>query len=313
MKKNKVIILSYFLPGYKVGGPLVSILSLVKRLSDVYDFKVITPDRDFGDETPYQSIQTNRWVDSEYAKVFYVKKDFFTIFNILNQLKKHRSPEKAVFYPRFFKTGKGQYGEGDKFWGVTVPDNRSVAKKYFALCSLEDFRELLQSPIHEVRLCALIMMVYRYESKKLADMRKDLYNLYINHTAYINNWDLVDSSAAQIVGGWLEDKKKDILYRWAQKGHLWEQRIAILSTFHCIRKGQFEDTIAICKLLLAHEHDLIHKATGWMLREVGKRNHDTLLYFLAEHHGEMPRTMLRYSIEKLDTDTRKRILLNQYF
>lgn len=236
-----------------------------------------------------------------------------TTTSVLNQLKKYRSPEKAAFFPRFFKTGKGQYGEGDKFWGITVPDNRLVAKKYFATCSIDDFSELLQNPVHEVRLCALLMMVYRFENKKLPNLKKELYNLYISHTAYINNWDLVDTSAPLIVGGWLEDKKRDILYRWAKKGTLWEQRIAIVATLHYIRKGELEDTIAICKLLLEHKHDLIHKATGWMLREAGKRNPDTLIYFLAEHHEEMPRTMLRYAIEKLDADARKRILLNQYF
>ena len=232
---------------------------------------------------------------------------------VLNALKKHCSSEKATFYPRFFKTSKGQYGEGEKFWGITVPNNRFIAKKYYVACSLEDFSELLQNPIHEVRLCALLMMVYRFENKKLPDIRKNIYTLYSSHTAYINNWDLVDTSAPAIVGGWLSDKKRDVLYHWAKKGHLWEQRMAIVATFHFIRKGEFEDTVALCKLLLAHKHDLIHKATGWMLREAGKRNLDTLLYFLAEHHAEMPRTMLRYSIEKLDTDARKRILLNQYF
>lgn len=236
-----------------------------------------------------------------------------TILAILNQLKKQRSLEKAAFYPRFFKTGKGEYGEGDKFWGITVPNNRLVAKKYFAACSIKDFSELLQNPIHEVRLCALLMMVYRFENKKLPDIKKELYKLYTSHTAYINNWDLVDSSAPQIVGGWLEYKNRDILYRWAKKGSLWEQRIAIVSTLHYIRKSQFEDTVALCKLLLDHKHDLIHKATGWMIREAGKRNLDTLIYFLAEHHQEMPRAMLRYAIEKLDPDARKRILLNQYF
>jgi len=233
--------------------------------------------------------------------------------SVLHQLKKFRNPEKAAFFPRFFKTGKGQYGEGDQFWGITVPNNRLIAKKYFAQCSLEDFSELLQNHIHEVRLCALIMMVYRFESKKLPDLRKELYQLYIKSTSYINNWDLVDTSAPAIVGGWLADKKKDILYRWAKKGHLWEQRIAIVATFHYIRKGQYEDTVEICKLLLNHKHDLIHKATGWMLREAGKRDPDTLIYFLAEHHEDMPRTMLRYSIEKLNEEARQRILLNQYF
>lgn len=235
------------------------------------------------------------------------------ITSLLKELKKLSEKDKAAFLPRFFKTGKGQYGEGDVFWGITVPNNRSVAKKYFDKLSVEEFSELLHHPVHEIRLCALLMMVYRYENKKLPDLRKALYKLYTTHTSCINNWDLVDSSAAQIVGAWLEDKDKSILYRWAKKGHLWEQRIAVIATFYYIRKHQFDDTVAICQLLLHHEHDLIHKATGWMLREAGKRNPDVLLYFLAEHHAEMPRTMLRYAIEKMDADTRKRILMNQYF
>jgi 3-methyladenine DNA glycosylase AlkD len=232
---------------------------------------------------------------------------------LLKELKKLSDPEKAAFFPRFFKTEKGQYGEGDKFWGITVPQNRSVGKKYHAKISLEELSELLQNPIHEVRLCALFMMVYRFENKKLPDIRQEIYTLYITHTSCINNWDLVDSSAPQIVGGWLEGKKKDLLYRWAKKGYLWEQRMAIIATLYDIRKGQVEDAMAICKLLLHHPHDLIHKATGWMLRETGKRNPDALIYFLAEHHAEMPRTMLRYAIEKLDASTRQHILQGKYF
>ncbi len=233
--------------------------------------------------------------------------------SFLKDLKAFRIPEKAAFFPRFFKTGKGEYGEGDQFWGITVPNNRIVAKKYFASISIEDLSILLHDPIHEIRLCALLMMVYRYESKTLPDVRAALYKLMVTHTDCINNWDLVDSSAAQIIGAWLFDKKRDQLYTWAKKGHLWEQRMAIVATFYFIRKNQFEDTVAICKLLLKHEHDLIHKACGWMLREVGKRNEEVLIYFLAEHHAEMPRTMLRYAIEKLPESRRKRLLEGKYF
>ncbi len=232
---------------------------------------------------------------------------------LLKELKGLGNAEKANFFPPFFKTGKGEYGEGDQFWGITVPNNRSIAKKYFAIIPLEEFSSLLQHPVHEVRLCALLMMVYRYESKKLPDVRKELYTLYTKHTKQINNWDLVDSSAPSIVGEWLFDKKRNVLYTWAMKGHLWEQRIAIIATFYFIRKNQFEDTVAICKLLLTHQHDLIHKACGWMLREAGKRNEDVLIYFLAEHHAEMPRTMLRYAIEKIPESKRKRILEGKYF
>lgn len=232
---------------------------------------------------------------------------------VLKALKAQGNEVKAAFFPRFFKTGKGEYGEGDVFWGISVPDNRTIAKKYFAEITITDLGELLQNPVHEVRACALFMMVYRFENKKQHDIREQLFELYITHSNNINNWDLVDSSAAQIVGGWLFDKKRDMLYSWAKNGHLWEQRIAIVATFYLIRKNQFEDTVAICKLLLNHKHDLIHKATGWMLREAGKRNEDVLIYFLAEHHAEMPRTMLRYAIEKLPESKRKRILEGKYF
>ena len=232
---------------------------------------------------------------------------------VLNALKLHRQKVKATFFPRFFKTGKGEYGEGDLFWGISVPDNRSIAKKYYAEISMDELSELLKNPVHEVRACALFMMVYRFENKKLPDIREQLFKLYISNSININNWDLVDNSAAQIMGAWLFDKKRDMLYSWAKKEHLWEQRIAIIATFHFIRKNQFEDTVAICKLLLHHKHDLIHKATGWMLREVGKRNEDILIYFLAEHHKEMPRIMLRYAIEKLTESKRKRILEGKYF
>jgi 3-methyladenine DNA glycosylase AlkD len=242
------------------------------------------------------------------------KTNSFQISNaVLHELEAQRNADKAAFFPRFFKTGKGEYGEGDVFWGISVPENRAIAKKYFPEISIDELCELLKNPVHEVRACALFMMVYRYESKKLSDIRKEIYQLYIAHTKYINNWDLVDNSAAQIVGAWLFDKKRDSLYTWAKKGNLWEQRIAIISTFYFIRKNQFEDTVAICKLLLTHEHDLIHKATGWMLREVGKRNEEALIYFLAEYHEEMPRTMLRYAIEKLPESRRKRILEGKYF
>ena len=232
---------------------------------------------------------------------------------VLKALAAERNSAKAAFFPRFFKTGKGEYGEGDLFWGISVPDNRGIAKKYYAEISIDELSELLQNAVHEVRACALFMMIYRFENKKLPDIREHLFKLYTSHSNNINNWDLVDSSAAQIVGSWLFDKKRDMLYSWAKKEHLWEQRIAIIATFHFIKKNQFEDTVAICKLLLYHKHDLIHKATGWMLREVGKRNEDILIYFLAEHYKEMPRTMLRYAIEKLPESKRKRILEGKYF
>ena len=136
---------------------------------------------------------------------------------VLKALKSHRNSAKAAFFPRFFKTGKGDYGEGDLFWGISVPDTRGIAKKYYAEISIDELSELLQNPVHEVRACALFMMVYRFENKKLTDIREQIFKLYISHSNTINNWDLVDSSAAQIVGGWLFDKKRDILYSWAKK------------------------------------------------------------------------------------------------
>lgn len=205
-------------------------------------------------------------------------------------------PEKALAQSRFFKTGEGEYAQGDCFWGVTVPQVRSVAKacKEVPLSVVE---ELLKDPVHECRLLALLICVARFP-KADEVLRTQIYRLYLNHTRYINNWDLVDLSAYQIVGEYLRDKSREPLRRLASSSLLWEQRIAVVATWRYIREGCFDDTLRIADILLKHPHDLIQKAVGWMLREVGKRDKACLVDFLSVRYKQMPRTMLRYAIEK---------------
>ncbi len=198
----------------------------------------------------------------------------------------------------FFKTGKGQYGEGDIFLGITVPKMRETAKKYLDL-SLRDIEKLLLSKIHEYRFVALVILVSKFDKSDEAGKRK-IFEFYVKNAKNVNNWDLVDCSAPYIVGEYLQEKQKDILYTFAQSKNLWERRIAIVSTQAFIRKNKFGDTLAISEILLGDSHDLIHKAAGWMLREVGKKNQATLEGFLKKHYQKMPRTMLRYAIERLD-------------
>ena len=206
------------------------------------------------------------------------------------------SPEKALAQSRFFKTGEGEYAQDDCFWGVTVPQVRSVAKacKEVPLSVVE---ELLKDPVHECRLLALLICVARFPKADEA-LRTQIYRLYLNHTRYINNWDLVDLSAYQIVGEYLRDKSREPLRRLASSSLLWEQRIAVVATWRYIREGNFDDTLRIADILLQHPHDLIQKAVGWMLREVGKRDKACLVDFLSVRYKQMPRTMLRYAIEK---------------
>lgn len=216
-------------------------------------------------------------------------------------------PEKAAILSRFFKTGKGQYGEGDIFLGVMVPGQRRIAKKYETL-SLKDIRKLLSSKIHEHRLVALIILVNQYK-KGDEDDRDKIVDFYLRYSKYINNWDLVDLSAPNIPGEYLLNKDRAVLYRLARSKNLWERRIAIMSTFAFIRKNDFEDALRISVLLLHDDHDLIHKAVGWMLREVGKRDFKAEEDFLKEHYRVMPRTMLRYAVERFD-QTKKRLFMN---
>ncbi len=218
-------------------------------------------------------------------------------------------PEKAAHAQGFFKTGPGQYGEGDVFRGIRVPVLRKLAKEYQAL-PLAETVQLLHSPIHEDRLLALLILV-RVFSKGDASAQKTIYHLYLNNTKWINNWDLVDTSAHKIVGPFLMDRSKAPLYRLARSASLWERRIAIIATFHFLGHHQFEDTLAIAEILLEDEEDLIHKAVGWMLREMGKRNLDAEEGFLQQHYRAMPRTMLRYAIERFPEPRRQRYLKGQ--
>lgn len=219
------------------------------------------------------------------------------------ELCKYAKKEKVAVYTRFFKTGKGQYGEGDQFIGVCVPDTRKVAAK-FASLPLVEIQQIIKSPVHEERLLALIILTLQFK-KADEQTKKSIYDFYLQNMAYVNNWDLVDSSADKIIGEYLIDKNcKDLLSTLSKSKNLWERRVAIIATFQFIKKNQFETSLKIIKLLINDEHDLIHKATGWMLREIGKRDLSTLVAFLDKYCMQMPRTMLRYAIEKLDNANR---------
>ena len=216
------------------------------------------------------------------------------------------SPNAAVFLNHFFKTGPGEYGEGDVFIGVRVPAIRKIAKQFKEL-PLSETASLLRSKIHEERLAALIVLVLQAD-KGDAETRRHIYDLYLANTARVNNWDLVDLSAPQLVGAHLEDRSRKPLYRLANSAWLWDRRISILATFHFIRRGDFDDALRITELLLDDREDLIHKAVGWMLREVGKRDRDVLEEFLGKHYRKMPRTMLRYAIERFPATKRQAYL-----
>jgi 3-methyladenine DNA glycosylase AlkD len=229
-----------------------------------------------------------------------------TYQKIIDYLNALADPEIAEHSQRFFKTEKGEYGYGDIFLGIRVPIIRRAVKKY-KLTPLKTTEKLLHSEFHEVRLFALLLMVSKFTSGS-ADKQKKIYNIYLNNTQYINNWDLVDTTAHHIIGKHLENKNRTILYKLSKSDSLWERRIAILSTFHFIRKNDFKDTLSISKQLLKDDEDLIHKAVGWMLREVGKRSLTDEVKFLKVHYQEMPRTMLRYAIEKFAKEERKKYL-----
>ncbi len=206
----------------------------------------------------------------------------------------------------YFKAGKGGYGEGDKFLGIRVPVIRMAVRQYKD-ASISTATKLLHSEFHEIRLFALLLLVSRYAKGDDAEQDK-IYRLYLDNTRYINNWDLVDSSAPYIVGAYLHDRDKSILYELARSGSLWERRIAILATFRFIRERQFDDALHIATHLLNDPGELIHKAVGWMLREIGKRDKATEVAFLKHHYHGMPRTMLRYAIEKFSDAERQRYL-----
>ena len=233
------------------------------------------------------------------------------IMSYLEELKKEFSklanPKQAELLQRYFKTGKGEYGEGDTFLGISVSKQRDLVKKYWNSLNLSETQELLNSKIHEHRLTALLILVKSYQ-KGDEDKKKKIFEFYLKNTKNINNWDLVDSSSRDIVGNYLLENDKTILYKLANSNHLWEKRIAIIATSEFIGHNQFDDTLKISEILLKDEHDLIHKAVGWMLREIGKKDIRVLEAFLDKHHKTMPRTMLRYAIEKFPEKTRKEYL-----
>ncbi len=218
-------------------------------------------------------------------------------------------PDIAAHSQRFFKTGKGEYAEGDKFLGIRVPVLRKHAQQFEDL-PLDQVRRLLESRYHEERLCALLLLVRKFGKGDEAE-RTAIYNLYLNHTHYINNWDLVDSSAHHILGPYLDHRDRQVLYELSDSSSLWERRIAIMTTLHFIKQDQFDDTLKIAVRLLRDDADLIHKAVGWMLREVGKRNPVVAKAFLKAYYRQMPRTMLRYAIEKFSDNQRQRYLQGQ--
>ncbi len=213
-------------------------------------------------------------------------------------------PEKELAHQKFYKAFPGGYGGEDRFLCVSTPEQHKIAKVWYQLISLDELSELLKSNIHEYRLCALMMLVLKYQKAKDPIYKKSVCDFYLSHLDFVNNWDLVDSSAHYILGDYLLDKDDRILISLAKTNHLWRNRVAMISCFAFIRKNRFETALEIAGILLNHEHDLIHKAVGWMLREIGKRDLKTETYFLEQFTLTMPRTMLRYAIEKFPEDLR---------
>jgi 3-methyladenine DNA glycosylase AlkD len=233
-----------------------------------------------------------------------------TLSALQRELTQAADPKRVRICKWFFKTGKGQYGEGDKFSGITVPVQRKIARRFKHL-PLADVKKLLRSPVHEHRFTALKILVFQYESLDEA-AKKKIFDFYLDNINRVNNWDLVDTSAPYIVGKHLRSRGRSVLYRLAKSTNLWERRIAMVSTMAFIAEGDLADTFAIAEILLSDQHDLIHKAVGWMLREAGKRSQPALLDFLQTHYAAMPRTALRYAIERLPEAQRKRVLKGHF-
>ena len=229
---------------------------------------------------------------------------------LVEEMLRHSDPAQVPGLSRFFKTGPGQYGEGDQFLGIKVPVTRTVVKRLWREIGFPELGECLASGYHEIRLAGLLALVEIFaHAKKDPSLRRQCIDFYLSHTDRINNWDLVDLSCYPLLGEWLLDKDRTILYDLALKGKtIWEQRIGMVSTMAFVRKGQLEDTFAIADILIGHPHDLIHKATGWLLREAGKRDKDALVSFLEPRYFRMPRTMLRYAIEKFTENERRKYL-----
>lgn len=227
---------------------------------------------------------------------------------LINELNSLKNPEQAKNLQRFFKTGKREYGEGDIFIGIKVPVQRNIAKKYIDL-SFSDLQNLLNNKIHEYRMIALIILINKYKKSKRNKLRqREIFEFYLKNTSRINNWDLVDISAPSIIGDFSSIEGTEILKFLSKSKNMWERRIAILSTYSFIKKRIYGETLSIADILIKDEQDLIHKAVGWMLREIGKRNKDVLEIFLKERYKEMPRTMLRYAIERFPEERRKAYL-----
>lgn len=228
--------------------------------------------------------------------------------NVQQALRAQAKPEKAAHYPKFFQAHAGGYGEGDQFLGVVVPDNRAIAIEHWQLFACNELTPLLLSPWHEERLCGLFMLLERYKKSKQEAEKEACIRCYLQHLPGVNNWDLVDATAYQLLGLWLLHRDRSLLYTFASAGDLWRQRIAVVATLAFIRKGQYADTLRLAEKLMQHPHPLMHKAIGWMLREMGKKDELPLIEFLDMHYRQMPRTMLRYAIEKFPEGQRQAYL-----
>ena len=247
-------------------------------------------------------------MNSEWNGDYKFKKEINMYQEIIQDLENLKNPDKAKILSRFFKTWKWEYWEWDKFLWIPVPDERKIAKKYFEQSNLNDIGELLKSQYHEIRLTALLILCYKYQfstKKKLRNEQKKIVDFYLSHLEYCNNRDLVDLICYKILWNYLLDKDRQILYKLAEDKNMWKQRIAIVSTMTFIKNWEFGDTLKISEILLNHEHDLIHKAVWWMLREIWKKDKQALKHFLDKYAHEMPRTMLRYAIEKFDDKDKK--------
>lgn len=216
------------------------------------------------------------------------------------------TPERAVQMPRYFKTGKGEYGEGDIFYGVSVPDQRSIAKEFYKEISLQDLSEVLKSEVHEMRLTAIFILVAKYEKAKNNTEKRQLVDFYLDHLEYVNNWDIVDSSAHKILGDYaFYNGEEEILHKLSSDENMWKKRVAVIGSAWFIKNRHYELTQKLVLNNLKHPHDLMHKANGWMLREIGKKDESVMLDFLNKYYKEMPRTSLRYAIERLDEELRQ--------
>lgn len=228
--------------------------------------------------------------------------------SIIKDLLSFSSEKRKSASMRFFKTAKGEYGEGDRFHGISVPDQRAVAKLYYERADHITITQMLDSDFHEERLTGIFMLVHKFNQGQKKGNGKEWVDLFIKKIDRVNNWDIVDSSAYQILGKWLEDKDRDILYKMANHHSLWRNRIAIVATKHFINKLDFKDLLSLSEHFLSHQHDLIHKATGWMLREAWQKDPKPIESFLKNFSKNMPRTMLRYTIEKMNPEERKKYL-----